>query len=729
RFDPTGRLLRLTPGGQDQYMVVHSDRAGRLRAVVMNARVGTRPPRLVRLDPSSGGVLQTQDLGGYWLDMLQDDPDGSIWIGGEDGLRRFDPATRDVRRFPMRRVARAGVSDSLNGAGVRSILRDRSGTLWVGTYAGGLSRLDERTGRFTTYYDPVQGLESVFAIHEDRRRRLWLGTYESGLLLFDRRTGRFTRFGPEHGLNHEHVGAIVEDAAGMLWLNTPRGVSRFDPERRTFRSFGPGDGVPSVETPTDGLLTRAGRIVFGGTKGLLSFDPRELSGSASRPMLVLETVSFRLGRRDSTRSLFEGRRVDLPHDAADVTLAFSGLDYAHAAAVRYQYRLSDGDARGAGGWTDGGAQGIVRYPALPVGAHRFEVRAAGADGLWSAPQAVTLVVRPPWWRTWWAYGVYALLFGGLVFATDRVQRRRLVARERERAREQELQQAREIEKAYAQLKATQQQLVQQEKLASLGALTAGIAHEIKNPLNFVNNFAQLTEELADELVQERTVKPDLRIADVEDLIADLKSNAARIREHGQRADSIVKNMLAHSRGSTSTKEAVNLNALIDEYTNLAYHGMRAQRPDFTCTVERAFDPATGWVQAVPQDLSRVFLNLLSNAFYAVARRRADAGESYVPLVKVETRCIGDAIEASVWDNGGGIPETVRARIFEPFFTTKPAGEGTGLGLSLSHDIVAAHGGSLSVESETGAWTRFTVRLPTTAAVDTSQSAMRPEVQP
>ncbi len=304
---------------------------------------------------------------------------------------------------------------------------------------------------------------------------------------------------------------------------------------------------------------------------------------------------------------------------------------------------------------------------------------------------------------------------GLVAASQRDRQFATLRAEHER-RTVEVEKAREIEAAYTQLKATQAQVVQQEKLASLGALTAGIAHEIKNPLNFVNNFAQLSEELVAEIKDERASSPELRVADIEDVLDDLSANVRRIREHGQRADSIVKNMLAHSRGGAGAKEAVDVNALLDEYTSLAFHGMRAQRPDFTCTVERSLDAAAGSVEAVPQDLSRVVLNLVGNALYAVAGRAKQAGggdapEGYAPTVRVSTHAMGEAVEVRVWDNGGGIPEAVRAKIFEPFFTTKPAGEGTGLGLSLSHDIVAAHGGTLAVESDAGE-TTFTLTLPT-----------------
>ncbi|HYE57086.1 MAG TPA: ATP-binding protein, partial [Rhodothermales bacterium] len=278
----------------------------------------------------------------------------------------------------------------------------------------------------------------------------------------------------------------------------------------------------------------------------------------------------------------------------------------------------------------------------------------------------------------------------------------------------------ELEKTLTNLRETQAQLVQSEKMASLGQLTAGIAHEIKNPLNFVNNFAALSAELVREIKAERAEKPALRVSDVEDMLDDLEGNVTRIEEHGQRADAIVKNMLMHARGGSGQRERVAINALVDEAANLAYHGMRAQRPGTDITLARDLDASVGTVEGVPQDLSRVVLNLVGNALYAVADRKARLNgqgdgvapsDAFAPTVRVSTHAAPGAVEVRVWDNGGGIPEKVRSRIFEPFFTTKPTGEGTGLGLSLSHDIAAAHGGSLTVESTDGE-TTFILALPT-----------------
>lgn len=274
----------------------------------------------------------------------------------------------------------------------------------------------------------------------------------------------------------------------------------------------------------------------------------------------------------------------------------------------------------------------------------------------------------------------------------------------------------ELQRSLDDLKSAQAQLVQQEKLASLGALTAGIAHEIKNPLNFVNNFAVLSVELADELAGE-IARLEERIGDedadeLQAIIDDLKMNAEKITEHGKRADGIVKSMLLHSRGKSGEREETDLNSLLNEYVNLAFHGMRAQDPQFNCDIAREYDESIGLVDVIPQDVGRVFINLLNNAFYAVGEKAKTTNGAYQPVVAVSTRRVNDRVEVVVKDNGPGIPESVRKKIFEPFFTTKPTGSGTGLGLSLSHDIVTReHGGSMQVDSEEGEATTFTVSLP------------------
>ncbi len=281
----------------------------------------------------------------------------------------------------------------------------------------------------------------------------------------------------------------------------------------------------------------------------------------------------------------------------------------------------------------------------------------------------------------------------------------------------ELREARDAaETAYRDLRAAQSNLVQAQKMAALGQLTAGIAHEIKNPLNFVNNFASLSVELLDELKE--TAAPAIagldedKRADLDDTMGLLAGNLEKIAEHGKRADNIVKSMLEHSRGSGGERREIDVNNLVEEALGLAYHGARAHDQTFNVMLERDFASGIVPIELAPQDVTRVLLNLFSNGFYAATKQRKERGDAALfPTLKVTTRDLGDAIEISVRDNGVGIAPEIKDKLFQPFFTTKPTGEGTGLGLSISYDIVTQHGGTITVDSEIDAFTEFTVRLP------------------
>ncbi|HVZ96236.1 MAG TPA: ATP-binding protein [Chitinophagaceae bacterium] len=262
-----------------------------------------------------------------------------------------------------------------------------------------------------------------------------------------------------------------------------------------------------------------------------------------------------------------------------------------------------------------------------------------------------------------------------------------------------------VESTLSELKSAQAQLIQSEKMASLGELTAGIAHEIQNPLNFVNNFAEVNIELANEMNNENDMD------EIKAMASDIKQNSEKILLHGKRADAIVKNMLQHSRQTKSTKEPADINALCDEYLRLSYHGMRAKDKSFNAGMKTDFDESIGKINIVPQDMGRVLLNLINNAFYAVSEKKKLSANSYQPLVEVKTHKINDKVEITVKDNGNGIPDSIKEKIFQPFFTTKPTGSGTGLGLSLSYDIIKAHGGEITVESKEGEGTSFIIALP------------------
>jgi signal transduction histidine kinase len=272
----------------------------------------------------------------------------------------------------------------------------------------------------------------------------------------------------------------------------------------------------------------------------------------------------------------------------------------------------------------------------------------------------------------------------------------------------------QIEQTLAKLKSTQAQLIQQEKMASLGELTAGIAHEIQNPLNFVNNFSEVNKELLDEMENE------LNAGNKEEVISiarGIKVNEEKISYHGKRADAIVKGMLQHSRVNTGQKESTDINALADEYLRLSYHGLRAKnnslpagQAGFNVTMKTEFDETIGKINIVPQDIGRVLFNLFNNAFYAVTEKKIQQGEGYEPTVSVSTKKVNDKVEIKVKDNGNGIPQKVLDKIFQPFFTTKPTGQGTGLGLSLSYDIVKAHDGEIKVDTAEGEFSEFVIQL-------------------
>jgi signal transduction histidine kinase len=279
---------------------------------------------------------------------------------------------------------------------------------------------------------------------------------------------------------------------------------------------------------------------------------------------------------------------------------------------------------------------------------------------------------------------------------------------------------RELAASLENLRTTQDRLVQTQKLASLGQLTAGIAHEIKNPLNFVNNFSGVSAELVDELQEalKDSSPNEKRRGEIAELMDTLRSNLDKVVQHGRRADAIVKNMLQHSHQGSGEHRSMAINAIVEESLKLAYHGARAEKQDFNIMVEQSFDPVAGEADIFPQEITRVLLNLISNGVYATRNKALPDGEIYKPTLTASTKNLGDRVEIRIRDNGTGIQPDVKEKMFNPFFTTKPAGEGTGLGLSISHDIIVKqHGGSIDVDTKPGEFTEVRIVLPRTAVSD------------
>lgn len=633
---------------------------------------------------------------------------------------------------------------------VFSILEDRTGAMWFGT-TNGLSRL--KNGQFTTY-NVEDGLinKVINEIAEDEYGNLWLST-DGGLSRFDGE--HFSGYTDEDGLIAGSLLSIKKDSSnGLYWLASEVGFSAMTikanhPDSVTFENYSESMGYPLNGTYLDFMVDHTGALWANeGNNSIKRFDYRKAK-EASKPFalhisqirLNNEAVCWSYLNHTGTDSLalpiemrlrfgkllnraeleqktapFEGVRYDslipfdfipyhlsLPYKANSISFDFAAIDPHFSKSTRYQYMLEGFDKT----WSPLSNNTNANFGNLREGRYVFRLKALNPYGIWSE-LSYSFTVLPPWYRTWWSYTLYILLFVSGVFLFIR-WRTRALQQEKIHLEEKVAVRTSELNQSLNNLKATQSQLIQSEKMASLGELTAGIAHEIQNPLNFVNNFSEVNSELATELLEAAT-KADLE--EVKTIATSIKENEDKITQHGKRADGIVKSMLQHSRKSTGQKELTDINALCDEYLRLAYHGLRAKDKSFNAKFETNFDPAVGNITVLPQEIGRVILNLINNAFHAVTEKKKTNGGGYEPTVSVTTKRQNGSVEISVTDNGTGIPSHVKDKIFQPFFTTKPTGQGTGLGLSLSYDIVTkGHQGELKVVTREGEGSTFIVHLP------------------
>lgn len=521
---------------------------------------------------------------------------------------------------------------------------------------------------------------------------------------------------------------LFEDKEGFLWLAEQNGLIKLDPITQTFTFLqSRSDAQLSVHrTP---IQSSNGNLLVPGIGGYLEFNPQnQISVS---PISQVHVTEIQAGE-SIFNALITDETIEITHSDNNITLSYIAFNYSNPLVTRYRYRIVGHDDN----WVEVGAQRSVYLANLPPGNYTFEVQAAQQFGGFESAVAQQMFrVLPPWWRTVPAYIMFAILLAGGIFGVDRVQRKRVLSQERERSREKELEQAEKIKLAYSNLevahenlKSAQTQLVQQEKLASLGQLTAGIAHEIKNPLNFVNNFSSVSIEMLDDAISDlKSIKSGANKTDdraklldeAVDVLIDVKNNLSKIHDHGTRADGIVKSMLLHSRGGSGKKLDVDFNALIKEYVNLAYHGMRASKHPINVDIYLDLGAEVGNYMLITEDFSRVVLNICNNAFDAM-REKLDLSEEenkrtgqdsgYKPILSVRTFKGDSGLILEIEDNGPGIPDDLKDKILQPFFTTKKGTMGTGLGLSITNDIIKAHGGTLSIQTEPGK-TVFTIQLP------------------
>ena len=580
-----------------------------------------------------------------------------FWIISNESLELIDPGP-----FPSANAGKVIYSLEVKELPF-TMARESDSTILVGTQLG-LYRLFERPNGFQFDRTPLWNKTEVKGIQIDSLGRAWL-RISDGLVCYDGRRNTSTEFTKKDGIEHTgdpNIGRIFKSRNNLIFMSDLEGISIFDPQ-----SFKVNQVMVSVALTTLSVNNEAIRVNSEADDFTISSD-----------ISVLEELT-----------------LDYLHN--NFTLEFSAMEMTAPEKNLYRHKLEGYD----NDWIETNYKNrTTSYTNLPSGTYTFRVKASNHHGVWSDNErTLKVIILPPPWRTWWAYTIYILTFLLALRAYSKW-------RERNIKREKDNLEIKVKERTH-ELLSTQSQLIQSEKMASLGELTAGIAHEIQNPLNFVNNFSEVNTELIDELEQEVN-KGNLE--EVKLLTKDIKENEQKINHHGKRAGDIVKSMLQHSRTSSGVKEPTNINALADEYLRLAYHGLRAKDKSFNATMKTDFDETIGKINVVPQDIGRVILNLITNAFYAVnekqkhastglsARQAGSVGQQYEPTVSVSTKKSGDYVLISVKDNGNGIPQKVLNKIFQPFFTTKPTGQGTGLGLSLSYDIVKAHGGELSVET-------------------------------
>jgi len=628
------------------------------------------------------------------VNAMATDSFGNIWAGTIDGISVFNPQKHSHEII--------GKADGLSSNNIAALYCDSKGNIWIGTRGGGLNVM-YKNGTVKSFSQKNEfSHHSASSITGDKHGNIWIGTEGGGIYSYNPAnsgTGgnKFTNYLVKDGLISDYIILIIADDDNNIWAGTNRGLNKFSPQSKSWTFYGKSEGFTPIETKHNAVMKDSeGFLWFGTPEGVVRYDKKYDYPNAVFSLTYI--TGFRIGLDNA--EMIPGMRLN--YKQRDLSFDFTGLCFSASENVRYRYQLAGLDEN----WHQVTEQNNATYTNIPAGNYTFRVVSCNNDGLWNIiPATFSFSIKPPFRQTVWFYGLISILISTCIVLYIRI-RTRLLRKQKQVLEINVEQRTAELKQTLEELKSTQAQLVEQEKLASLGQMTAGIAHEIQNPLNFVNNFSEVSNELIEEI---RLVKDE---AERTEILANLKNNLEKINLHGKRADSIVKGMLMHSRTGKGEKQLTDINALCEEAINLAYHSMRAKIPDFNCEIEKSFDKNLPQVKIIPQDISRVILNLLNNAFYATSpptsfQRRGE----FSPKVFISTIQQFNNLTITIRDNGIGIPENIRDKIFEPFFTTKPTGEGTGLGLSISYDIVKAHGGEIKVESEEGAGTEFNIILP------------------
>jgi signal transduction histidine kinase/ligand-binding sensor domain-containing protein len=687
---------------------------------------------------------------------------GAIWVTSYNGFDIIDPARKTMEHF--------GRKEGLGSDSIYGAQNDGKGNIWLSEWPKGLERLDSTKKTLERAIFPSDVASSyVVDLRLDDKGRMWLSTRLDGVYMIDPEQGTIQILNQEAGLRDTCERILFPDEQGRMWIGTDKGIYIADPRNGTLTNLstreglsnnyinsfvsykgqvlvGTYDKVDVISPPSSAsaawkvgllagsdalsksfasenvnIITREGQYMWSdyGMAIINRIEEEEGRGTTrvvglnilGRPVYFSADAAVdspgivARDRWDSVSGPFNlPVRLRIPYNQNFLQFAFAQEGLLSTDSVWYSYILEGVDKK----WSPYTNNAVSEnYLNLSPGHYIFKVASRKGKGLWGPPASFVFEIMPPWWETWWAYGLYVVVFCAVVFTFSIFRSRNLTRRNKLLEEKVDLR-TQALNQSLNELRAAQAQLVQAEKMASLGELTAGVAHEIQNPLNFVNNFSEVNKELIGEMVEAIDIGD---MQEVKALAKDIRENEEKINHHGKRADGIVKGMLQHSRASAGQKEPTDINALADEYFRLSYHGLRARDKSFNAGMRTDLDDRIGKINVIPQDIGRVFLNLFNNAFFAVSEKRKLQPSGYEPAVSVATRKVGDRIEIRVQDNGMGIPQKILDKIFQPFFTTKAAGQGTGLGLSLSYDVIKSHGGEIFVETDEGVGTTFVVRLP------------------
>jgi len=703
-----------------------------------NLWIGTNGGGLSKFNGKSFVNFTTaQGLANNTVQCMASDKSGNLWFGTNEGMSKFDG-----KSFVNYTTEQGLVNNIIN-----SITLDESDNLWIGTEEG-LSLLRSEnaagvnsalkgneifSGQLFENFTTNNGLPDSYVtqVIQDNKNKYYVGTNLGICELLNRNTlngnqnewivGKTFNTQTGYPVKDVNVGqnTLFKDSKGIIWIATgsdKTGLVRFNPAEVHSNPTPPVLVIHNVKINNESMAWN----------NLHALSKRKVHDStavsnAAQPGITEEITTFGKflseAERNSMGQKFSGIRFKginkwypvpenlvIPHQYNSIGFEFTAIDPGGRFLIKYQYILEGSDKD----WSPISNKSFANFDNLFEGTYTFRLKAQNTDGIWSQPIEYTFVVLPPWWRTWWMYLIYLFAFLAALRLFSKWRERRIM-KEKEALENKVMDRTEQLNQSLEQLKSTQAQLIQSEKMASLGELTAGIAHEIKNPLNFINNFSEVNNELIDEMKDELAVGNQQLAIEIAD---DIKQNLEKINQHGKRADAIIKGMLQHSRSSSGQKELADINTLCDEYLRLCYHGLRAKDKSFNSAMKTDFDNSIGNINIIPQDIGRVVLNLLTNAFYAVDEKKKQQPEGYEPTVSISTKKIGEKVEIKVSDNGNGIPMHVMEKIFQPFFTTKPTGQGTGLGLSLSYDIITkGHGGELKAETKEGEFTTFRIDLP------------------